>query len=544
MTNRELLTYALKAQRLHEVLVLKDDIHLQYKYKNINRARNQAATFQDKIIDAVIEDAVTGTSDPIRKSTLNKTVENIIDTNLRNDTKRISYGIPERAVEAAVSNISNRYQFILGNRIREEIPNLQGKIDDYINSKNLSKLSEAELTNKLKAEYGDHAQKRIQNIIKDSFHTNECNLSWIKAINDGYSYKIWNNGRTKRTRVWHKAKFIKSVPIDETFDIYGSYPARMMYPGDLNGGAENVANCRCWLSYSNRPPSDLRGSGKKSTTRTSSKASKNNSGSLTGKMRNTIQKPLNQVKSKIKNITEKMTSKIKKPKQNSKIDFSKFELDKTITTFSKDKNKAVKIGDKTVYGVEETNRARTTFEIKYGITKDELTNEEYKFIKLYSGKGFSILNSYLRKIANIDDSELKKIKREYSIKWSKLIFYHPQYYMGFDKSLKILNDIFEKGKTLEEDLVVVRRQKEHMSNYAEDGIYHSDACLSTSLSENVKPEEYGDYVNYIVISKGTKILYIEGVTSTRGEYEVLLDKNMDLQHIKEESEYLTHWKLL
>ena len=116
--------------------------------------------------------------------------------------------------------------------------------------------------------------------------------------------------------------------------------------------------------------------------------------------------------------------------------------------------------------------------------------------------------------------------------------------MGFDKSLKILNDIFEKGKTLEEDLVVVRRQKEHMSNYAEDGIYHSDACLSTSLSENVKPEEYGNYVNYIVISKGTKILYIEGVTSTRGEYEVLLDKNMDLQHIKEESEYLTHWKLL
>ena len=258
MTNRELLTYALKAQRLHEVLVLKDDIHLQYKYKNINRARNQAATFQDKIIDAVIEDAVTGTSDPIRKSTVNKTVENIIDTNLRNDTRRISFGIPERAVEAAVSNISNRYQFILGNRIREEIPNLQGKIDDYINTKNLGKLSEAELTNKLKAEYGDHAQKRIQNINKDSFHTNECNLSWIKAIYDGYSYKIWNNGRTKRTRVWHKAKFIKSVPIDETFDIYGSYPARMMYPGDLNGGAENVANCRCWLSYSNRPPSDLR----------------------------------------------------------------------------------------------------------------------------------------------------------------------------------------------------------------------------------------------------------------------------------------------
>ncbi|MBE6505629.1 MAG: hypothetical protein E7Z73_07825 [Methanobrevibacter millerae] len=547
MTNREILEYALKAQRLHEVLVLKDDIHLQYKYKNINRAASQAATFQDKIIDAVIEDAVTGTSDPIKKSTVNRNVEKIIDTNLKNDTKRISYGIPEKAVEAAVSNISNRYQFILGNRIREEIPNLQGKIEDYINTKNLGNLSEAELTEKLKSEYGEHAQKRIKNIIRDSFHTNECNLSWIKAIYDGYQYKSWNNGRTKRTRVWHKAKFIESVPIDETFDIYGSYPARMMYPGDLNGGAENVANCRCWLSYSNRPPSDIRGSGKKSTTQTrkskKSNKSKNNN-DMINKVTNSVKKPVKTVKSKIKSVSEKVTSKIKPQKQNSKIDYTKFELDNLHETFEKDKNKAVKIGDKTVYGVEETKSARTTFEIKYGITKDELTKDEYKFIKLYSGKGFSILNEYLRKIANIDDSKLNEIKKEYSIKWLKLIFYHPQYYMSFDKSLKILNDIFEKGKVLEEDLVVVRRQKEPMSNRAEDGIYHSDACLSTSLSENVKPEEYGDYVNYIVISKGTKILYIEGVTYTRWEYEVLLDKNIDLQLIKEESEYLAHWELL
>ena len=298
MTNREQLLYALKVQRLQEILVLKDDIHLQYKYKNINRATSQASTFQDKIIDAVIEDAVTGTSDPINSSTIKKNVENIIDTNLRNDTKRISYGIPDKAVNAAVSNISNRYQFILGNRIREEIPNLQGKIEDYINSKNVGNLSEADLRETLKDQYGEHAQKRIQNIIRDSFHTNECNLSWVKAVYDGYQYKSWNNGRTKRTRVWHKAKFIESVPIDETFDIYGSYPARMMYPGDLNGGAENVANCRCWLSYSNRPPSDLRGTGKKTSTESrKSNKSKNNNGVIS-KVKNTIKWPLNPVKSK------------------------------------------------------------------------------------------------------------------------------------------------------------------------------------------------------------------------------------------------------
>ena len=308
MTNREQLLYALKVQRLHEIFVLKDDIHLQYKYKNIKRATNQAATFQDKIIDTVIEDAVTGTSDPIRSSTVKNNVKKIIDTNLRNDTKRISHGIPKKAVNAAVSNISNRYQFILGNRIREEIPNLQGKIDDYINANDLARLSEQEQINQLKNEYGNHAQKRIKNIIRDSFHTNECNLSWVKAVNDGYNYKIWNNGRTKRTRAWHKAKFIKSVPIDETFDIFGSYPARMMYPGDLNGGAENVANCRCWLSYSNRPPSDLRGSGKKTTTKANKNSNSKKSNNVMNRVKEVIKKPVNKVKSKISNIKSKMTS--------------------------------------------------------------------------------------------------------------------------------------------------------------------------------------------------------------------------------------------
>ena len=548
MTNRELLTYALKTQRLYEILVLKDDIHLQYKYKNINRASNQAATFQDKIIDAVIEDAVTGTSNPIRKSTVNNAVENIIDTNLRNDAKRISYGIPEKAVEAAVSNISNRYQFILGNRIREEIPNLQGKIDDYIAKNDLRNLSEAELTDKLKAEYGEHAQKRIQNIIKDSFHTNECNLSWIKAINDGYSYKSWHNGRTKRTRVWHKAKFIESVPIDETFDIFGSYPARMMYPGDLNGGAENVANCRCWLSYSNRPPSDLRGSGRKSSTRkgNSSKSKQSskssNKGGLTGRVKNAVKKPINTIKSNVKNITEKVTSKIKNPKQNSKIDFSKFELNKSISTFSEDKNKAVKIGDKTIYGVGESEKDKYAFQNKYGIKKEYLTTEELNFLKLYSGDGYSSLNEYYRNIAGVFNPLKRfKIKRKCSKAWDESVK-DSKYYMSFNQALNISNSIFSKGIRLEEDLVVVRRQETSMTNYADGDIYHSDSFLATSISGNLY--EYGDHINFIVIPKGTKILYLEEITESVDEFELLLDKNIDLRLIKEESDLIKYWVML
>lgn len=499
MTNRELLTYALKAQRLHEVLVLKDDIHLQYKYKNINRARNQVATFQDKIIDAVIEDAVTGTSDPIRKSTVNKTVENIIDTNLRNDTKRISYGIPERAVEAAVSNISNRYQFILGNRIREEIPNLQGKIDDYINSKNLSKLSEAELTNKLKVEYGDHAQKRIQNIIKDSFHTNECNLSWIKAINDGYSYKIWNNGRTKRTRVWHKAKFIKSVPIDETFDIYGSYPARMMYPGDLNGGAENVANCRCWLSYSNKPPSDLRGSGKKTTTKSSKNKSNSNSkksNNVMDRIKETIKKPVSNIKSKL-------------PKKSMETE--------TKTTIN-----------------NKTRRIINT--IKSKIKEKEVK----KIMKNYHDyTGVQNLFVYLKHI--YPEPKLSKKEINTIASWVKNSNRFNKYFdenNNHVEDIKLLNSIINKYPNIKGNVMLHRYSHDDffIVDVGKKGIFNR--FIATSFSSELS-KQHGEYHTILLTPKGTNGAFIEETLRNFDGNEHLMEEVL-VYYIKYETLYMNY----
>jgi hypothetical protein len=69
------------------------------------------------------------------------------------------------------------------------------------------------------------------------------------------------NGRSKSgVRAWHVSEKISPVPIDEYFEIYGpSGKALAMYPGDLGSGAENVANCRCWLRYTNNRPSGLGG---------------------------------------------------------------------------------------------------------------------------------------------------------------------------------------------------------------------------------------------------------------------------------------------
>ncbi|AMD17418.1 hypothetical protein TL18_04925 [Methanobrevibacter sp. YE315] len=54
---------------------------------------------------------------------------------------------------------------------------------------------------------------------------------------------------------------------------------------------------------------------------------------------------------------------------------------------------------------------------------------------------------------------------------------------------------------------------------------------------------YGDYVNYIRIPKGTKILYIEGATLTQNEFEVLLPPDIELHLVDEVSDKLLKWTL-
>ena len=42
----------------------------------------------------------------------------------------------------------------------------------------------------------------------------------------------------------------------------------------------------------------------------------------------------------------------------------------------------------------------------------------------------------------------------------------------------------------------------------------------------------------------TKILYLERITSTKHEYEMLVDKGVDLKLLKEASDSITHWVLI
>ena len=48
------------------------------------------------------------------------------------------------------------------------------------------------------------------------------------------------------------------------------------------------------------------------------------------------------------------------------------------------------------------------------------------------------------------------------------------------------------------------------------GFYSDKYDSSTSIGENVKSDVYGNELNYIIVPRKTKVLYVEGITATKG----------------------------
>lgn len=83
---------------------------------------------------------------------------------------------------------------------------------------------------------------------------NEANSLWNdaefeEAVQSGKQWKTWHTILDKRTREWHAEVNGETKPIMEPFEVDGEL---MNYPRDDSLGAspENIANCRCSVSYS------------------------------------------------------------------------------------------------------------------------------------------------------------------------------------------------------------------------------------------------------------------------------------------------------
>ena len=266
-TKQQQLQYLQQMQNLNKFAILKDDIHLTYQYRNRNKTRNTIHTLQDDIQNEIVDRVLEGEY-PSRNEiqtiqndfNFDKRVEDAMENLLQNERKRI-HKDPSNFIDHVVDTHTQQYTHFMKNRLNIEAKRVIDKAI-IIEGKALDNgATTAEARQRVKKYVQNHGKARTKNIIQDAVHSQECNISFIKAIEDEWRYKVWMNGHSKSgTRAWHLSDKIDPVPIDEYFEIYGpSGKALSMYPGDLGSGAENVANCHCWLRYTNRRPSGLKG---------------------------------------------------------------------------------------------------------------------------------------------------------------------------------------------------------------------------------------------------------------------------------------------
>ena len=266
-SKQQQLKYLYQMQRIRQLNVLKDDIHLTYQYRNRNHARHNIHKLQDDIQNEIVDRVLDGnypSRNEIRSIqrdfNFDKRVEDEMEKLLSNERKRIHHE-DSKFIDHVVETHTAQYTNFMKNRLSIEAERIIDKTI-IIEGQALENGATPEQARQAARDYAKtHGKARTKNMIQDAVHSQECNVSFIKAIEEEWRYKVWMNGRSKSgVREWHVASKIAPVPIDEYFEIYGpSGRALAMYPGDLGSGAENVANCHCWLRYTNHRPSGLGG---------------------------------------------------------------------------------------------------------------------------------------------------------------------------------------------------------------------------------------------------------------------------------------------
>lgn len=188
--------------------------------------------------------------------------------------------------------------------------------------------------------------------------------------------------------------------------------------------------------------------------------------------------------------------------------------------------------------VGDTHRGRMTFERKYGISADDLSEEELEFIRMYTKYGDSIINYELRGLKD-DPNVLPRNPKE---EWEKLAI-ERGIDIDFERALELAEIVFNKGKFLDEPIVLVRRERRRHMTEDEEGNYSDLGIVSTAIGKDIKSDVYGNEINYILVSEQTKILYVEGITATNDDFEVMLPPNSRLSHVRDEGSHVKVWKL-
>lgn len=183
--------------------------------------------------------------------------------------------------------------------------------------------------------------------------------------------------------------------------------------------------------------------------------------------------------------------------------------------------------------IGNTPWSREEFLEKFGVNLNELTKEEKLFLQIFT-QDSSPLNRFYRlenKTLNdylLADVEWKKINNTLI---NKGVISGE---LSLSDALTIVEDIFDKYSVpVDKDIILCRRERKRYTLPDKNGNYTDKGFTSTSIYESAKEEEYGDEISYILIPKGTPILYLEGLTSSKEDFEVLFPPNINLVHVED-----------
>lgn len=177
-----------------------------------------------------------------------------------------------------------------------------------------------------------------------------------------------------------------------------------------------------------------------------------------------------------------------------------------------------------------TLMSRQDFLEKYGVDVDKLDVESKIFIITYTDEGDRAINNFLRGLTSKEEAESIWNDTIFKLKNIGVIDYE----LSFDRALQIKESVFENyAKPLEEDIIVCRREVTRFMGG--DGVneYNDKGCTSTSIYEYAKEEIYGDEINYILIPKGTKVLYVEELTREPEDYEIMFPPGIHLDFVED-----------
>lgn len=197
-----------------------------------------------------------------------------------------------------------------------------------------------------------------------------------------------------------------------------------------------------------------------------------------------------------------------------------------------------------------TETSRNEFLEKYGLNIVELSPEEYQFLKIFT-KDSSPLNKYLRFESDESKNSKAKLKNKEECieKWGDINNYLIQRELlseevDFDDAVIIAENIFNTyTKELNEDVILCRRERNRYMGRNGKTTYEDKGFTSTTIHEYAKVEKYGDELNYILVPNGTKILYVEGITSAPEDYEIFFLPNIHLTHVEDLGSKKKVWKL-